>query len=101
MDNCRFCERVSTGDFDFANDDAVAFADTYPLSPGHTLVIPRQHEADLFDLDAAVAGNDQSESAAEAKEEAASTAGQTRTMSAPQLVFCSYQTFINSVSPCN
>lgn len=54
MDNCRFCERVSTGDFDFANDDAVAFADTYPLSPGHTLVIPRQHEADLFDLDAAV-----------------------------------------------
>lgn len=54
MDNCRFCERVNTGDFDFANDHAVAFADTYPLSPGHTLVIPRQHEADLFDLDVAV-----------------------------------------------
>lgn len=54
MDNCRFCERVNTGDFDFTNDHAIAFADTYPLSPGHTLVIPRQHEADLFDLDAAV-----------------------------------------------
>lgn len=54
MDNCRFCERVNTGDFDFTNDHAVAFRDTYPLSPGHTLVIPRQHEADLFDLDAAV-----------------------------------------------
>lgn len=54
MDNCRFCERVNSGDFDHANDHAVALRDTYPLSPGHTLVIPRLHEADLFELDAAI-----------------------------------------------
>jgi diadenosine tetraphosphate (Ap4A) HIT family hydrolase len=29
----------------------VAFYDRYPVSDGHTLVIPRRHEADLFDLD--------------------------------------------------
>jgi diadenosine tetraphosphate (Ap4A) HIT family hydrolase len=52
MDTCRFCDRVSAGDFDFANDRAVAFPDSYPLSSGHTLVIPRKHEADLFELDA-------------------------------------------------
>jgi len=44
---------MGTGDFDFANDHAVAFPDSFPLSQGHTLVIPRIHEADLFDLDAA------------------------------------------------
>jgi diadenosine tetraphosphate (Ap4A) HIT family hydrolase len=53
MDNCRFCDRVSTCDFDFSNDHAVAFPDSYPLSAGHTLVIPRVHEADLFELDVA------------------------------------------------
>jgi diadenosine tetraphosphate (Ap4A) HIT family hydrolase len=53
MNNCRFCDRVNVGDFDFANEHAVAFPDIYPLSAGHTLVIPRLHEADLFELDAA------------------------------------------------
>jgi diadenosine tetraphosphate (Ap4A) HIT family hydrolase len=33
------------------NQHAVAFLDTYPLSEGHTLVIPRVHEPDLFALD--------------------------------------------------
>jgi diadenosine tetraphosphate (Ap4A) HIT family hydrolase len=28
---------------------AVAARDTYPVSPGHTLVIPRRHVASLFD----------------------------------------------------
>lgn len=53
MNNCQFCDRVNVGDFDFANEHAVAFPDIYPLSAGHTLVIPRLHEADLFELDAA------------------------------------------------
>ena len=33
------------------NEHAVAFLDTYPLSPGHTLVIPRVHVEDLFTTD--------------------------------------------------
>ena len=52
MNDCLFCERVTTSHFDFANDHAVAFPDKYPLSTGHTLVIPRVHETNLFALDA-------------------------------------------------
>jgi len=33
------------------NDRAVALYDGYPLAEGHTLVVPRQHVASLFDLD--------------------------------------------------
>ena len=29
---------------------AVALPDAFPLNPGHTLVVPRRHVADLFDL---------------------------------------------------
>lgn len=30
-----------------------AFADGFPVSPGHTLVVPKQHVEDLFALEAA------------------------------------------------
>ena len=48
MPSCPFCTldlrvRIET-------DDAIAFRDGYPISPGHTLVIPRLHSASLFDL---------------------------------------------------
>ena len=36
------------------NEDAVAFRDGFPVSEGHTLVIPKQHSACLFDLPAEV-----------------------------------------------
>ena len=32
---------------------AVALLDGFPVSPGHTLVVPRRHEGSLFDLPAA------------------------------------------------
>lgn len=32
------------------NELAIAFADGNPLSPGHTLIIPRRHDDDLFKL---------------------------------------------------
>lgn len=31
------------------NDSAIAFRDAYPVSPGHTLVIPARHVASFFD----------------------------------------------------
>lgn len=31
------------------NVSAIAFRDAYPVSPGHTLVIPQRHVASLFD----------------------------------------------------
>jgi diadenosine tetraphosphate (Ap4A) HIT family hydrolase len=54
MHNCRFCDRIHNDDFTFSNEHAVAFADSFPLSDGHTLVIPRIHEADLFALESKV-----------------------------------------------
>jgi diadenosine tetraphosphate (Ap4A) HIT family hydrolase len=38
------------------NDLALALADAFPVSPGHTLVIARRHVADFFDLSTAEIG---------------------------------------------
>ena len=53
-ERCKFCDRVASGEYAISNQHAVAFLDTYPLSVGHTLVIPRIHEPDLFAIDAEV-----------------------------------------------
>lgn len=49
--SCPFCtlppERVV-----FANDLVVVIRDGFPVSPGHTLVIPRRHVGSFFDLTA-------------------------------------------------
>jgi diadenosine tetraphosphate (Ap4A) HIT family hydrolase len=50
MTDCIFCTRIATGGVLLENEHAVAFYDGFPLSEGHALVVPRQHEADLFDL---------------------------------------------------
>lgn len=47
--DCPFCQlddnRILT-----SNQFGMAFRDGFPISPGHTLIIPRQHVASLFDL---------------------------------------------------
>lgn len=35
-----------------ANDGAIAVFDSFPVSPGHALVLPRRHAATIWDLDA-------------------------------------------------
>lgn len=46
---CPFCqveiERVIEH-----NASAIALADAFPVSPGHTLIIPRRHISDFFEL---------------------------------------------------
>lgn len=54
MGRCPFCARLDTEEFRWANRLAVAFADLYPVGPGHTLVVPREHRSNLFKLDPAV-----------------------------------------------
>lgn len=54
MTTCPFCQRIATGDVSHRNEHAVAFPDAYPLSEGHTLVIPTRHTADLFAVPAEV-----------------------------------------------
>lgn len=39
-----------------ATDEAIAFLDTRPLFPGHTLVVPRHHVDTLLDLEEASVG---------------------------------------------
>lgn len=50
MTSCVFCDRVASGDVMVASKLAAAFPDGFPLTPGHTLVVPRRHEADYFAL---------------------------------------------------
>jgi diadenosine tetraphosphate (Ap4A) HIT family hydrolase len=52
MSGCPFCERIASGTDVLASADAaVAFADAFPVSSGHTLVVPRRHVARLEHLE--------------------------------------------------
>ena len=49
--DCPFCARLDGREAMASSACSVAFFDAYPLNPGHALVVPRRHVADLFDLD--------------------------------------------------
>lgn len=49
---CPFCERIATGKTALRTELAAAFPDAYPVSIGHTLVIPVRHVPSLFELSA-------------------------------------------------
>jgi diadenosine tetraphosphate (Ap4A) HIT family hydrolase len=49
---CPFCERLANGPR-WHSEYAAAFPDVFPISPGHTLVVPRSHEPDFFNLTSA------------------------------------------------
>ena len=46
---CPFCN-LDGHELVAANAAAVAFFDRYPISSGHTLVVPRRHVASVFEL---------------------------------------------------
>jgi diadenosine tetraphosphate (Ap4A) HIT family hydrolase len=48
-DSCPFCRRDLSREV-AASSHAVALRDAFPLSEGHTLVVPRRHVGSLFDL---------------------------------------------------
>lgn len=48
---CPFCALPESRVI-FANHQAVAVADGFPISPGHTLIIPRRHVESIFELNA-------------------------------------------------
>ena len=45
---CPFCA-LPTDRVWLANEHAIAFRDGFPISPGHALVIPREHYPSVFD----------------------------------------------------
>jgi len=53
-DDCKFC-RIAMGEDAAAtvsgDDRVIAFLDRQPATTGHTLVVPKQHESELFELD--------------------------------------------------
>jgi diadenosine tetraphosphate (Ap4A) HIT family hydrolase len=49
-EDCPFCNIGEQVEVLFKADTAMAILDSFPISPGHTLVIPRRHVADYFDL---------------------------------------------------
>jgi histidine triad (HIT) family protein len=59
-DDCIFCQIVA-GDIPsrtvYEDDTVLAFLDANPLSPGHTLVIPKDHHERLNDVPSDVAGD--------------------------------------------
>ena len=48
-ERCPFCD-VSPERVVAQNSLAIAIRDGFPVAEGHTLVVPREHEAHLFDL---------------------------------------------------
>ena len=54
MAECIFCEiqaRRAPASFVYQDDACVAFMDIQPVTPGHILVVPRRHAANLAELD--------------------------------------------------
>ena len=53
--DCPFCQALLDRELIAANAATIAFADRFPLSRGHTLVVPRQHVDSVFSLSTAEA----------------------------------------------
>ncbi len=52
--DCIFCaiiEGKAEAEIVYEDEATVAFMDINPANPGHTLVVPRQHVRDVFDID--------------------------------------------------
>ncbi len=52
--HCLFCNFVNNEEdcFKVWEDDLfIAFLDIHPINPGHTLVVPKKHYADVFEMD--------------------------------------------------
>jgi len=58
--NCIFCRIINKevpGTFVYEDDDVAAIIPKEQVSPGHTLVIPKNHYTDVFDIDDEVLRN--------------------------------------------
>jgi diadenosine tetraphosphate (Ap4A) HIT family hydrolase len=47
---CPFCERIEAGDVVLERRGSICVRDAYPVSIGHTLVVPVRHTANFFAL---------------------------------------------------
>lgn len=59
MSNCVFCriiDGVEAASVVYSDDKVMAFLDIQPVNPGHVLVVPRVHAAQLSELDPETGG---------------------------------------------
>ncbi|GAB4543702.1 MAG: HIT family protein [Anaerolineae bacterium] len=60
MAECTFC-RIVAGELPaevvYEDDTVIAFLDNAPLTRGHTLVVPKHHARNLFDIDPELAAH--------------------------------------------
>ncbi len=47
--NCVFCQKTEA-DYIVENELAASFLDFYPVSKGHTLIIPKRHVRQIWDI---------------------------------------------------
>ncbi len=53
MEECIFCAIAAKrlpADIVYEDEETLAFLDIHPVNPGHTLVIPKKHVSDLFEI---------------------------------------------------
>jgi len=50
QEDCLFCKLSSSNKIILANDYAFAIFDRYPVTEGHSLIIPKRHFSDYFDI---------------------------------------------------
>ena len=53
MTDCLFCKIINReipSDIVYEDDKVIAFLDIHPVNKGHTLVLPKQHYENLFDV---------------------------------------------------
>ncbi len=59
MKDCLFC-KIASGEFDsatvFESQDFRVILDKFPSGKGHTLILPKEHFDDIYDMDAETAG---------------------------------------------
>ncbi len=60
MNNCIFCKIIAgeaSASIVYQDEICIAFMDIHPVNAGHVLVIPREHAANLAELDAHTGGH--------------------------------------------
>ena len=53
MEDCLFCKIIKKeipADIVYEDEDTLAFLDINPINKGHTLVIPKQHHKNIFEI---------------------------------------------------
>lgn len=58
MTDCIFCKIINNeipSRKVYEDDDVIAFLDITQVTPGHTLVVPKKHVADIFEVDEVLA----------------------------------------------